>query len=217
MLSSLLKNGTGSRKESENTALCSHHACLSRFFNGLLDGRPRFDGSQHKCFRRTKNVRMCFPDPLRNVFHITFDRMIGKVIDLKQRDSSQETSQAVQSSLPALHITNVPVAVQVHFLTTVAIAHPWWWNAGDDIVVVHINDAIAGRAPDEQIDNERALPGETGVMDITGFLQALRDIYYEGPITTEPFSQRVRDMEDEAAVRATSAAMDTVWQQAGLL
>ncbi|HRW04822.1 MAG TPA: sugar phosphate isomerase/epimerase family protein [Caldilineaceae bacterium] len=87
----------------------------------------------------------------------------------------------------------------------------------DDIVVVHINDAIAGRAPDEQIDNERALPGETGVMDIAGFLQTLRDIYYEGPITTEPFSQRVRDMEDEAAVRATSAAMDAVWQQAGLL
>lgn len=87
----------------------------------------------------------------------------------------------------------------------------------DDIVVVHINDAIAGRTPDEQIDNERALPGETGVMDIAGFLQTLRDIYYEGPITTEPFSQRVRDMTDEDAIRATSAAMDAVWQQAGLL
>lgn len=86
----------------------------------------------------------------------------------------------------------------------------------DDIVVVHINDAQAGLAVDEQIDNQRALPGETGVMDITGFLQTLRDVHYDGPITTEPFSQRVRDMQPEEAVRATSAAMDAVWQQAGL-
>ncbi len=86
----------------------------------------------------------------------------------------------------------------------------------DDVVVVHINDAIAGRAPDEQIDNERALPGETGVMDISGFLQALRTIHYDGPITTEPFSQRIRDLPAEEAIRATSAAMDQVWQQAGL-
>ncbi|MEZ4615842.1 MAG: sugar phosphate isomerase/epimerase [Caldilineaceae bacterium] len=86
----------------------------------------------------------------------------------------------------------------------------------DEIVVVHINDALAGREPDEQIDNERALPGETGVMDIAGFLQALRDIHYEGPVTSEPFSQRVRDLPAEEAVRVTSAAMDRVWQQAGL-
>lgn len=86
----------------------------------------------------------------------------------------------------------------------------------DDIVVVHINDAQAGLAPDEQIDNQRALPGETGVMDIAGFLQALRDIHYDGPITTEPFSQRVREMQPDEAVRATSTAMDAVWKQAGL-
>jgi len=86
----------------------------------------------------------------------------------------------------------------------------------DDVVVVHINDAIVGRLPDEQIDNERALPGETGVMEISGFLQALRDIHYDGPITTEPFSQRVRDLPAEEAIQATSAAMDRVWQQAGL-
>lgn len=86
----------------------------------------------------------------------------------------------------------------------------------DDVVVVHINDAIAGRSADEQIDQERTLPGESGVMDISGFLQALRDIHYDGPITTEPFSQRVRNLPAEDAIRETSAAMDKVWQQAGL-
>lgn len=86
----------------------------------------------------------------------------------------------------------------------------------DDVVSVHINDAQAGLSADEQIDQQRTLPGETGVTDITGFLQALRDIHYDGPITTEPFSRRVREMQPDEAVRATSAAMDKVWQQAGL-
>ncbi len=86
----------------------------------------------------------------------------------------------------------------------------------DDVVVVHINDAPAGLAADEQIDNQRTLPGETGVTDIAGFLQALQSIHYDGPVTTEPFSQRVRDMSADEAVRATSTAMDRVWQQAGL-
>lgn len=86
----------------------------------------------------------------------------------------------------------------------------------DDVVSVHINDAQAGLSADEQIDQQRTLPGETGVTDITGFLRALRDIHYDGPITTEPFSRRVREMQPDEAVRATSAAMDKVWQQAGL-
>lgn len=86
----------------------------------------------------------------------------------------------------------------------------------DDIVTVHINDALPNLGPDEQIDNQRALPGETGVMDVAGFLQAIRDIHYEGPVTSEPFSQRLREMPADEAVRATSAAMDQVWQQAGL-
>lgn len=84
-----------------------------------------------------------------------------------------------------------------------------------DVVVVHINDAPVGVAVDEQLDQVRALPGETGVLDITGFLQALRDIGYDGPVTAEPFSQRVREMAPEAAVQATAAAIDQVWQAAG--
>ncbi len=84
-----------------------------------------------------------------------------------------------------------------------------------DVVVVHINDAPVGVAVDEQLDQVRALPGETGVLDVAGFLQALRDIGYDGPVTAEPFSQRVREMAPEAAVQATAAAIDQVWQAAG--
>lgn len=85
-----------------------------------------------------------------------------------------------------------------------------------DVVYVHINDAPAGIPVDEQIDNVRCLPGETGVIDLAGFLQALNDIGYTGPVTPEPFSQRVREMSPEDAARTTGEALKEVWQAAGL-
>jgi sugar phosphate isomerase/epimerase len=88
--------------------------------------------------------------------------------------------------------------------------------AKEDIVCVHVNDAPAGKAVDEQVDNVRALPGETGVLDNVDFLQALREIGYDGPVTAEPFSQRVRELPAEEAVAETAAAMDKIWGMAGL-
>jgi len=84
------------------------------------------------------------------------------------------------------------------------------------VVNVHVNDAIAGRTPDEQLDNERALPGETGVCDIVGFMQALVAIGYDGPVTVEPFSQRVGAMAPEDAVRVTADSLRTSWALAGM-
>ncbi len=84
------------------------------------------------------------------------------------------------------------------------------------VVDVHINDGVEGRGPDEQIDNERRLPGETGVIDLAGFLQELDAIGYTGPVTPEPFSQRVREMPPDEAIRTTAKALLKVWEQAGL-
>lgn len=85
-----------------------------------------------------------------------------------------------------------------------------------DIVYVHINDAPAGIPLKEQVDSVRALPGETGVIDLTGFLQALRDIGYAGPVTPEPFSARVNALPAAEAARETAEALLRVWQTAGL-
>lgn len=85
-----------------------------------------------------------------------------------------------------------------------------------DVVVVHINDAPAGIAVDEQMDLVRAMPGETGVLDISGFLQALEEIGYDGPVTVEPFSQRVREMSLSDAVAATAASIRQVWPHSGI-
>jgi sugar phosphate isomerase/epimerase len=56
-----------------------------------------------------------------------------------------------------------------------------------DIVYVHVNDAPRGVPLDEHIDNQRCLPGATGVIDIGGFLRTLEAIGYDGPVTPEPF------------------------------
>lgn len=83
-----------------------------------------------------------------------------------------------------------------------------------DVVCVHINDAPAGVETDQQIDNVRCLPGETGVIDLTGFLRALRTIHYTGPVTPEPFSAKVKAMPPQQAAAATGEALLKVWQEA---
>ncbi|MEW6754554.1 MAG: sugar phosphate isomerase/epimerase family protein [Candidatus Latescibacterota bacterium] len=85
-----------------------------------------------------------------------------------------------------------------------------------EVVDVHLNDAPAGIAVDEQVDNVRALPAQTGVIDLAGFLRTLRDTGYDGPVMVEPFSEEVRRMPPEEAVAATRAALRRAWTQAGL-
>ncbi len=102
-----------------------------------------------------------------------------------------------------------------------------WYTAGgtveeirgltdEDVVYVHVNDAPAGIPVDEQVDNVRCLPGETGVIDIAGFLGALRNIGYTGPVTAEPFVPRLAELPPEQAARETGEAMAKIWRQAKL-
>jgi len=84
------------------------------------------------------------------------------------------------------------------------------------VVGVHVNDAPAGVPLEEQQDNVRCLPGETGVIDLAAFLRVLRDIGYGGPVTVEPFSTRLEELPPEAAARETADALLKVWRAAGL-
>jgi len=87
---------------------------------------------------------------------------------------------------------------------------------GKDVVYVHINDAPPGIPVDEQIDSVRRLPGETGIIDIIGFLRALKKIGYDGPVTPEPFDERLRRMPIREAILKTSEVVNKVWSMAGL-
>ncbi|HLM23235.1 MAG TPA: TIM barrel protein [Propionibacteriaceae bacterium] len=88
-----------------------------------------------------------------------------------------------------------------------------------DVVVVHVNDAPAGITRDEQIDTVRALPMETGVIDLVGFMRALQEMGYDGPVMPEPFSQRLNDLaatDPGAAAREAARSMNALWRAAGL-
>jgi sugar phosphate isomerase/epimerase len=85
-----------------------------------------------------------------------------------------------------------------------------------DIIYVHVNDARAGRAIDEQLDQERMLPGESGIIDIATFLRALAHLGYDGPVAVEPFSAEVNALPPAERARAAARALQQVYEQAGL-
>jgi len=79
------------------------------------------------------------------------------------------------------------------------------------ITLVHVNDATAGRSPDEQIDSQRALPGATGVIDSAGFMGALKKMDYSGPVVVEPFCPWLSDLSPDEAVAKVAEALDSIW------
>jgi sugar phosphate isomerase/epimerase len=87
----------------------------------------------------------------------------------------------------------------------------------EKVVYVHLNDAPAGIPVDEQQDGTRCLPGETGVIDVTGFLQALDKVGYKGPAAPEPFKKELKDLPTDAdRLKLAGAATNGVLQRAGV-
>ena len=89
--------------------------------------------------------------------------------------------------------------------------------SNDDVIYVHINDAPEGIEIDDQIDNVRALPGETGVIPLPEILRILNDIGYNGPITPEPFSKKLENITPAEAARMVGELLDKLWREAGLV
>jgi sugar phosphate isomerase/epimerase len=88
-----------------------------------------------------------------------------------------------------------------------------------DVAVVHVNDAPAGIPRDEQQDLARALPLETGVLDIVDFMQRLQRIGFAGPVMPEPFSARLNAIAADdpvAAARELGDSMQRLWDLAEL-
>jgi len=76
-----------------------------------------------------------------------------------------------------------------------------------DVVLCHLNDAPKGTPVDQQIDNHRDLPCATGVINMKGFLSAMLKIGYDGTVACEPFSQDLRKMPPEEALKTVATAM----------
>jgi sugar phosphate isomerase/epimerase len=101
-----------------------------------------------------------------------------------------------------------------------------WYHAGattgdivaagkDRIVHVQINDSA--KMPPEQVkDNERLLPGE-GVIDLTGFLRALKQIGYSDGVSVEVFGRGLKEMPPEEGAKLGFEYASRVMRNAGVI
>jgi len=80
-----------------------------------------------------------------------------------------------------------------------------WWTSGEStedlrsikptqIVSVEVNDAPKGIEREQQKDNQRGLPGTTGVLPINDFLTTVAASGFEGPVMAEPFYAPLRSL-----------------------
>ena len=94
-----------------------------------------------------------------------------------------------------------------------------WYTAGEsaidlvglsdaDIVSVDINDARDDRERDEQQDLDRRLPGSTGVIDLQGFMDAVRAAGYTGPVKVEPFMKSLAEQPVDDVLADVAARLD---------
>ncbi|MGA2594712.1 MAG: sugar phosphate isomerase/epimerase family protein [Bryobacteraceae bacterium] len=100
-----------------------------------------------------------------------------------------------------------------------------WHHAGattDDIIkagkdgIVHVHFSDAPNLPPEKIrDDERLMPGE-GVINLVGFLQALREIGYQDAVSVEVFGRGLKDMPPEEGARLALESARGVMRKAGI-
>ncbi len=88
----------------------------------------------------------------------------------------------------------------------------------EQVVYVHFNDAPKGIPMDEYKDLKRAVPGETGVIDLVGFLRALKEIGYDGPV--EAAAPGAKTLENtlsvQEAAKICSDALTKLFKEAGI-
>jgi sugar phosphate isomerase/epimerase len=102
-----------------------------------------------------------------------------------------------------------------HWYTSLGIVEQVRCLDNRQVVYVHINDAPAGIPIEKQQDQVRCLPGESGVIDLAGFLGALREIRYDGPVVPEPFVKELSAMAPTDAVARVARALKRVWALGG--
>lgn len=85
-----------------------------------------------------------------------------------------------------------------------------------DIVVVHVNDAPKDVRVDQLDVRCRELPGATGIIDLDGFIAALAEVGYDGPVTSEPTHDRWTQTRASQAAAMTGRAVRSMLVRVGI-
>ncbi len=140
------------------------------------------------------------PKTLRDTFRYPFIYTMGRMLELC--DAVTPPGEAGRVGL---------LLDSFHWFTSGATKDDLLALNNENIVYVHVNDGYAGRSRDEQMDLERALPCDTGVIDLATFVGALRTAQYDGPVTAEPFVPELAKVPDDESVGRTAEAMRKMW------
>ncbi|MFK7738181.1 MAG: sugar phosphate isomerase/epimerase family protein, partial [Pirellulaceae bacterium] len=139
-----------------------------------------------------------------------------KTLWTSKRYSFVHTLAETKELIAAIGTGNVGVVLDSwHWYTSKETLADLKTLTNEDIVAVDLNDAPAGIPIDEQIDNTRALPAATGVIDLKAFLTTLVELGYDGPIRAEPFDQQLNALDNSPAVEKTGKAMQKAFDLIG--
>ena len=86
---------------------------------------------------------------------------------------------------------------------------------GAQVVMVHVSDGVAGRQPCQQLDQDRRLPGESGVIDCGPLMARLVELGYTGSVVPEPIDDALRARPFSETLRRASEALDRIWPPEG--
>ncbi|WP_274361279.1 sugar phosphate isomerase/epimerase family protein [Paenibacillus thermotolerans] len=159
--------------------------------------------------RFIRRLRECAK--LLNHYDITFGlEWVGPKTSRTMKHEFIHTLPGMLELAAAIDQPNVGVLFDsFHWFTSHATIDDILSLTPDQIVLVHINDA-PDKPADEQIDNERLLPGE-GIIDLTGMLNALRTIGYDSYVSVETFSAELPKLDPKTVAVRTKAALDSVF------
>lgn len=111
---------------------------------------------------------------------------------------------------------NVGMAVDVYDLWSCHSSFDAVKNARFKVVAVFLADGPAGIDPADALQNQRLLPGESGVIDSSAVLTALAESGYDGPVVPLPHPDRFKQTGRQQIFKTTSEKLDQVWKSAGL-
>lgn len=155
--------------------------------------------------RRLKEVALVLAD---HNIKLGLEYVGPKTLMIQEKYSFIRTMAELRELISAIDEPNVGIQLDAFH----------WYCAGEskrdllklkpyEIVTVDLNDAKAGKTADEQLDWERELPAETGLVRIKDFLSALVEIGYDGPVRAEPFNAELNKLENDQALEKTIDAM----------
>lgn len=87
------------------------------------------------------------------------------------------------------------------------------------IVNLHLDDAYPGRGPGEQIDRERAMPNQSGIIDSTAVVRLFHNNGYKGPVIVEPMAPttvRYGAIRLDEAVGEAALCLNHILKEAGV-